>query len=416
MRLTRDEQEWMNGDGGPALQWAIRFNAELGAFFDADKMLPVASAHFAPDTRMAGDEGLALLKKLVSDGARSAVPATLDPCTIDFGRAAEMIAHYGLTEGLFASDQETMRLCRAMGFRPTYSCINYQSVSPPRFGAHLAWGDTGAAISANSLFGARTNFEGGPAALASAITGRTPAYGLHLPQNRHGNVLFDLQCDPREIADWGAVAILTSRLAMGYDIVPVFRGDFASPSFNMLKQLGVALASYGGHAMFHVVGATPEAATFEAACGRAEPREKYVITVSDLSSVFEASQLPDPSVDLVVFAAPQLSVEEVQDVANRIGDRKVHENVKLIMAIDPQVRAQTDAMGLTDRVAAMGAEFSTGTCFYGEAPLMHDATGWRNIVTNSAKLVNTLASAGYSTALRRIDACLDAAVSGQLQT
>ena len=40
--------------------------------------------------------------------------------------------------------------------------------------------------------------------------------------------------------------------------------------------------------------------------------------------------------------------------------------------------------------------------------------GWQRVVTNSAKLVNTLASAGYQTALRRIDACLDAAATGRL--
>ncbi len=33
----------------------------------------------------------------------------------------------------------------------------------PRFGEHLAWGDTGTVIFANAVAGARSNFEGGPA-------------------------------------------------------------------------------------------------------------------------------------------------------------------------------------------------------------------------------------------------------------
>ena len=37
-------------------------------------------------------------------------------------------------------------------------------------------------IYANSVLGARSNFEGGPSALAAALTGRTPRYGYHLDE------------------------------------------------------------------------------------------------------------------------------------------------------------------------------------------------------------------------------------------
>ena len=117
---------------------------------------------------------------------------------------------------------------------------------------------------------------------------------------------------------------------------------------------------------------------------------------------------------MVVFAAPQLSIDEVIEIVARLDGRPVHGNTKLILAVDPQVKAQADSAGITDTVARLGAEFTTGTCFYAEAPLMREATGWRTVVTNSAKLVNTLASAGYETALRRLGPCLDAATTGRL--
>ena len=311
MLLTRQQQQWLDGEGGPALQWAMQFNESLGNFYDAARLVPVSSAHFAPDTRMAGDAGQTLLQTLVADGARIRVPGYLDPCLVDFERAAELVALYGLGEDFVAADRKTMTLCRALGFLPTYSCINYQTVTPPRFAEHLAWGDTGAAISANSIFGARTNFEGGPSALASALIGSTPAYGLHLPQNRRGNLLIKLECSPTEIADWGAIAAWSGAIAVGYETVPVFHGDFAPPSFNMLKQLGVALASYGGHAMFHLVGATPEAASLEIACGDVIPEVEQVMQPADLERVFTDHALAGSDVDLVVFAAPQLAMEEV---------------------------------------------------------------------------------------------------------
>ena len=414
MNLTDQEQRWLDGENGPSLQWAMNFNVSLGQFFDAPDLVPVSSAHFGPDTRMGGDPALALLERLVSEKASIRVPGYLDPCHVDFGRAAELIATRGFKEDFVAADRKTFTLCRNLGFLPTYSCINYQTVTPPRFGEHLAWGDTGAAICANSLFGARTNFEGGPSALASALIGRTPRYGFHLPEHRQGTLSIRIDCEPREIADWGAIAAWAGQIATGYETVPVFHGDFSPPTFDMLKQLGVALASYGGHAMFHLIGATPEARSIEEAFGGDVPAETHVVSKQDLDDLLTRNNLSDADVDVVAFAAPQLSIDEVRGIVDRLQGRRIHENTKLIMAIDPQVRAQADNAGLTEQVNALGAEFSTGTCFYGEAPLMREATGWKTVITNSAKLVNTLASAGYETALRRLDDCLDAATSGKL--
>lgn len=416
MHLSNEEKACLDGARGPALQWAMTFNAALGRFFDAAHMVPIESAHFAMDARLMGAPGRALLARLEAEGARVKVPATLDPCVVDFTREAEMIADYGLPRDVVEHDRSGIAACRRLGFLPTQSCITYQTVTPPRFGAHLAWGDTGAAIAANGMFGARTNFEGGPSALASALLGTTPAYGLHLPENRRGTISIRIDAEPTEIADWGAIAIWASQIATGYDTVPVFHGDFAPPSFAMVKQLGVALASHGSHAMFHLVGATPEAQTREAAFGGAVPRDVPVCGKAEIASVFEHYSLDQPEVDVVVFAAPQLAIDEVIDIVARMKGRKVHTNTKLLLAVDPQVRVKADNAGLTQDLQASGGEFLTGTCFYAEAPLMRAAKGWKTVVTNSAKLVNTLASAGYVTALRRIDDCLDAATSGRLRS
>ena len=414
MELTDKERSWLAGDEGDAKQWAMQFNHDLGKFFGANRMLPVASAHFAPDLRMGGDTSVALLEGFVREDAQILVEGYLDPCHIDFEKEAEIVGRWGVPQSFVDEERRVLSLCRKLGFRPTQTCIPYQTVAPPKFGEHLSWGDTGAAICANSMFGARTNFEGGPSALASALIGRTPAYGLHLTENRRGNLLIEIQCDPREIADWGAIAALSGDFARGYDTVPIFTCDSAQPTTNMVKQLGVALASFGGHAMFHLVGVTPEAPSLEAACQGILPIQRHVISQKDLDAAFARKTLSQPDVDLVVFAAPQLSFDEVEEVVARLNNRRVHENARLVMAVDLHVKAVADQTGLTKRVLKLGAEFSSGTCFYPEAPLMREGTGWRSVVTNSAKLVNTLASAGYETALRRLDGCLSAAVTGKL--
>ncbi|MEM7075412.1 MAG: aconitase X [Pseudomonadota bacterium] len=414
MRLTEQQERWLGGDAGASLQWAMRFNHDLGTFFGAEEMVQVASAHFAPDIRAGGAPCRRLLRRVADEGARIAVPGTLDPCMVDFTREAEWVSEYGVATEHIAQERETHMLCVKLGFRPTFTCINYQSLAPPAFGEHLAWGDTGAAVCANALFGARTNFEGGPSALASALTGCTPAYGLHLDAHRRGNLLIRLDCAPREIADWGAIARWSGSLATGYDTVPVFYGAFDAPDFDMLKQLGVALASYGGHAMFHVVGRTPEAGSPEQALGGRSGVAHHVMTRPDLDRVFDSASLSGSDVDLVVFAAPQLSIDELRRIARQLDGRRVHENTKLIIAVDPQVRKQADTEGVSTALLAAGAEYTTGTCFYPEAPWLTENNDWRSMVTNSAKLVNTVASVGIDGALRRLSPCLEAAVTGKL--
>ena len=84
----------------------------------------------------------------------------------------------------------------ALGIMMTNTCINYQTILPPVMGEHLAFGDTGSSIYANSVLGARTNFEGGPSALAAALAGRTARYGFHLPKHRRGTKLFEARHHP----------------------------------------------------------------------------------------------------------------------------------------------------------------------------------------------------------------------------
>ena len=397
------------------MHWAMAFNLSLGEFYDCEKLVPVASAHFAPDLRMGGPACMTLLMDTVAGGGRVRVPAYLDPCSVDFGRAAELIAEYGLTKQFVAEDRKLQELCRQVGFIPTYTCIAYQTISPPAFAQHLAWGDTGTAIMANAVFGARTNFEGGPSALASALLGHTPAYGMHLPASRKGNLKIKLDCTLEEGADWGAVAACAGAFRPGYDTVPVFYGAFEAPDFPMLKQLGVALASYGGHAMFHLVGVTPEARTVEEAFGTpSPPTDDHVITQDDLNAVFDSDDLGGNEVDVVVFAAPQLAIDEIIAIRDKLAGRNIHANTKLIIALDPQVKLQANTSGISQEMMDQGVEFSTGTCFYPEAPLMLEATGWKTLVTNSAKLANTLKSSEFRCAFRRLGDCIEAAVTGRL--
>ena len=79
----------------------------------------------------------------------------------------------------------------------------------------IAWGDTGTVIWANSVLGARTNREGGPSALAAALTGRTPRYGLHLDGNRVPTLEVVVEAELASSAAWGALGRVMGRRSGG---------------------------------------------------------------------------------------------------------------------------------------------------------------------------------------------------------
>ena len=79
-----------------------------------------------------------------------------------------------------------------LGCAPTFTCAPYQSIWRPRFGAQIAWGESNAIAFANSVIGARTNRYGDFIDLCCAMTGRAPAYGLHLTENRAARAVVEL--------------------------------------------------------------------------------------------------------------------------------------------------------------------------------------------------------------------------------
>lgn len=399
------------GAHGEPLRWAMNFQLQVGRFFGAQRMVPVVTAHAAAEMALIGDAGLALCETLAAQGARVRIPCTTDPCSVDFDRWES----FGQPPEHVAKESRLIQALQRMGMMPTLTCVNYQTVSPPRFGEHIAWGDTGAVAFANSVIGARSNFEGGPAAIAAALTGRVPEYGYHLPEQRRGTLLVEVRDALRESADWGALGCWIGRQVMDYWQVPVIAGDHLNPTVDDLKQLGASLASYGSYPMFHVVGLTPEARSLEEATGGKPPTARLVLEPGGLSAVYESFRAEGPEVDLVVFSAPQLSLYEVKAIVDGLGGRKVHPRTRLFLTVDPLVKAEAQRLGYDKTIHDAGGMILGGVCFYVMTPdLLRERYGYRTVLTNSAKLANIIEGYGYRPILRRLEICLEAAVKGRL--
>lgn len=399
------------GDGGEPVRRALEMQVEVGRFFGARRMVPVASAHAAGDAWIMGDAGLSYLEQAAEQGARFRIPITYNPCSVDF----ENWQRFGQPAEHVEKERRVGAALQQMGMVMSMTCINYQSVSPPRFGEHLAWGDTGTVIFANSVVGARSNYEGGPAAVSAGLTGRVPEYGFHLAEQRRGTLLVELRFQPRDWADWGALGCWLGRRITNYWEVPVIVGEGLAPGVDDLKHLGASLASYGSFAMFHLVGITPEAPSAEAALGGRPPAQKLVVTSEGLEEVYASFQPAGSHADLVVFSAPQLGIHEIQRIARWLEGRRVHPQTQLILTMSPQIKAEAVRNGFAATIEQAGGLLSAGVCFYVMTPeLMREKHGWRTLVTNSAKLANIIEGAGYNPVLRPTEVCLEAACSGEI--
>jgi predicted aconitase len=414
VRLSEREEAILAGEEGRPRRFALEQQLAVGRFYDAGDFVEITQAHVMGDGEALGEAGVELIEGFVADGpaaCRCLVPTVTDPRGVD----AKSCRGLGQPPGALERERRIVAAFEAMGIMMTDTCINYQTIMPPLPGEHLAFGDTGSVIYANSVAGARSNFEGGAAALWAALTGRVPRYGYHLPDQRRGTRAFRVEVQPKALVDWGVLGGVIGRRLKSYWEVPVLLGIESSPGSDALKHFGAALASYGSTPLFHIAGITPEAPD-EAAAFQGPVPVAEEVTPSDVEAFFDSFALEDPAVDLVVFAAPQLSLFELRSLAALLDGKRLHEKTALLAATSPEIARAAERMGLTARIEAAGGRILEGVCFYQSyAREMGEANNWRRLVTNSAKLANIIGGYGYQPALASMERCVAAAVEGRLK-
>src|SRR5207237_6259211 len=171
------------------------------------------------------------------------------------------------------------------------TCAPYQTAWRPHFGQQSAWGESNAIVFANSVIGARTERYPDLLDICAAITGRVPATGLHLAENRAGQLLLRLQAVPIRLQQddsfYPVLGYVVGQIAG--DRIPVIDGLRHTPAEDQLKAFGAAAASSGAVALFHLVGVTPEEPTVEEGCREHAPAQLVDLTMEQLRPAPQAS-------------------------------------------------------------------------------------------------------------------------------
>lgn len=372
MKLTSEEHAMLAGDYGRATQKAMEILVALGTIYGAEKMVPVTSVQISGVSYdNLGEAGLHFLSEMANGGGQTRVLTTLNPAGMDI----ENWQALGISAEFAKNQMRVIDAFARMNVITTCSCTPYLFGNVPHFGQHIAWAESSAVCYANSVIGARTNREGGPSALASALTGVTPEYGFHLEENRRPGITIEVTAALTENNDFGALGIVIGKQLESLKNKPiVYITGVERASVEQLKSFCASIATYGGAGLFHMAGITPEADRY------APPAEKISVGAAEIDRVQTGLNVAAADeVDFVSLGCPHLSINEIARIAELLKGRRVTKEFWITTARPTKHIA--DQMGYTAIIEAAGAKFAADTCCV-VAPIKGR---FKTLVTDSAK-------------------------------
>lgn len=409
MFLTDEERRMLDGAFGEPQRIGLSVLHKLGEAYGADRMVEIASAHVVGSSyQIAGEAGIEIYSQLVRQGARVRVRTTSDPGSIDFARWGEF-----KTPAAYVERQlKIAELLDRMGVIPTWTCTPYTAFNVPRFGEDLGWSESSAVVFANSVIGARTNRLAAYVDVCAALTGRVPRFGLHVPECRRGDVLFELHPELAagfEDRFFPALGYLVGQVAG--DRIPVIVG-ITRATFDQLKAFGAAAAASGSVALYHMVGITPEARTLDEAFGGRPPAERVGVGRRDIARTLDQMSTGQAGpVDVVGVGCPHASLDQMQRYAALLRGKRVHTGVQLWICTNAVVEAMARRMGYVEVIEQAGGKLMVGTC-HNDCPL--GGWGFRRLMTDSGKFAYyTPTTVGAECIFAGTEACIEAAVTGR---
>ncbi len=373
MHLTKEEEKILDGEEGEVSERLFRLLVRLGDIYGAEKMIPVGSVQVAGVSyKSVGDPGLAFLEDMASKGAKVKVLTYLNPAGMDLENWEKL----GFPEDFAKNQIRVMDAFKKMGIVVTSTCTPYLAGNLPRFREHIAWSESSAVSFSNSVIGARTNREGGPSALAAAICGRTPNYGLHLWEKRQPNVKINVDVNLDFSSDFGALGYFVGKQVKNK--IPYFTG-IKDANTDQLKALGAAMAASGAVALYHVENLTPEADLVEK-----DGLETINVSKKELDETYEKlNSGKDP--DIVILGCPHASLREISTLADKLKGKHLKKPVWICTS--RMMKEAADRMGFTEIIEKAGGNIVADTCMV-VSPI--ERMGYKTTGVNSGKAANYL--------------------------
>lgn len=404
MNLTPDQQDVLGGKLGWPQQIATRMLTAVGRAHAADRLIPVRSVHLGLSGASMGEAGMRLFEAIAAHGGRFVVPTTLNILSVD-RQTVGALPHLREMEDV---QLRIAKACEAMGAVASYTCNPFLLGVLPERGTSVAWNESATAPYVNGMLGARTNREGATA-LASALTGLTANYGMHIARNRLGSRLIVVEAPVQGADMFNLLGGAVARAAGPH--IPVIEGIDHQPTLDEMTAFCAAFAAISPLPMMHIVGVTAEAPTRSDALVPDHHADVVRIDASMLEQ--EAGRYntaDDTALDVVAIGCPHASVAQVREISETLGDGSVADTVRFWVQVNHDCAAEIDRTGLAVRLKQRNVTVLSDSCVhvaYDEIP------PGRTLATNSLKIAYLTASHGVKVRLGSLEQCIQSAVAGR---
>ena len=413
MEVPAELLSMLSGEQGPTKQKASRLVVDLAATAGAKQFVRVEHAHVSGVSVITGGHGLRrFLSDLSGDpGGKVSIPTTLNSAGCDHDKMDEM----GIDYPDFLEQQfEIVQSYSDLGIEATLSCTPYDRGIDPEDGIG-SWAESNAVCFSNSYTSLVTNRESGLSALATAITGWAPLWGLHIEENRVPNILVNVECEMDDPTDWSILGDwIGKKLLPEWEIpwgpMPRITG-LPRGTFEMRKALTASAANYGCP-MLWADGLTvdpPEVSSYQG---------ELTFTQSDLDERYQALA-PKGIVDLVVIGCPQASVGEARSAAASVRARmelgEAIPDQRLWVFMSSHNYDLIAADGTLDILEEAGALVLKDTC---PEVTPYNRSRFNHLLTNSLKAEHYLTSGlnRMPTSVANIHDCVSHAFDPELLT
>jgi predicted aconitase/predicted aconitase with swiveling domain len=417
IQLNDKQQAMLAGEEGMARQMGMRLLLDMAVMSGAERLVPIQSAHLSGVSPLTGGMGLRLfLQRLAGDWPGVSVPTTLNAAGCDEAQFTRMRI---VAPGFLAAHQEIIALYTKLGVRSIQSCVPYEwaeVLATAQTGSgRAAWAESNAICFANSYGGLRTNRESGLSALASALTGFAPDYGLLQDEARRPNLAVLVTARLEDPTDFSILGDWIGRQRqrewqMPFGPIPAIKGLPPGLTHEQRKALSAAAANYGCALLYlDSEGPRPPAAF----------QGRLLFTAEELQQRYEELR-PRQPVSLVAIGCPQASYGELEAVARLLQGKRVTadpvapgEPPPLWIFTSAITRSIAERTGVAAAIRASGALLLENTC---PEVVPYDPSWVRHVLTNSMKAEHYIRSGlnGIPTSVMRLADCVDLA-TGEME-
>ena len=387
------------GKEGKTRQKAARLVVDLAEIADADGFVEVDNAHVSGVSVITGGHGLRRFLSDLSDDedGQVAITTTLNSAGCDKEKMQEMDIDW---PDFLEQQFEIIHAYERLGIEATLSCTPYDRGIELDSGI-ASWAESNAVCFSNSWTSLITNRESGLSALATALTGYAPKWGLHLESNRMPNILVNIASELKYLADWSILGDwIGKQVRPDWDLswgpMPFIRGMPEHVSFASKKALTAAAANYGCPMLWAEGHSTPPPLAKDADGNWLEPDSGWAgvleFTAEDLAQRYQ-DLAPQGQVDLVVIGCPQASIEEIRRTASAVRSyaemgAKIPDNRLWLFTSGENYQLAADD-GSIDLLEDAGAVILQDTC---PEVTPYNRQHYNHLLTNSLKAEHYLTS------------------------